>query len=174
MERETWRRSTRTLPGWRDGLLALLAATAWIALVLPPLDTPYWWDEADVYVPGAKWVAENDLVVTPGVFPDDYSRGHPILLYWLAGAAFRAFGTAPTVGHLVALPFAALALAFVYLLGTTLFGRSASMPQATQVSAVVFDDPSGLAPRMHVYAASAQPWDAIGGPLPAFPRMPQA
>jgi hypothetical protein len=58
--------------------------------------------------------------------------------------------------------------------GTTLFGRSASMPQATQVSAVVFDDPSGLAPRMHIYAASAQPWDAIGGPLPAFPRMPQA
>lgn len=130
MERETWRRSTRALPGWREGLLALLAALAWTALVLPPLDTPYWWDEADVYVPGAKWVAENDLVVTPGVFPDDYSRGHPILLYWLAGAAFRAFGTEPTVGHLVAFPFAAFALAFVYLLGATLFGRAAGFASA--------------------------------------------
>ncbi|MEM9071702.1 MAG: glycosyltransferase family 39 protein [Myxococcota bacterium] len=108
----------------RHFALALLAATAWVSLVRPgPLDLPYWWDEADVYVPGSKWVAENDLTVTPGVFPDDYSRGHPILLYWIAGAAFRAFGPEPTTGHLVVLPFTVLALVFTYLLGSALFDR---------------------------------------------------
>jgi len=108
----------------KDWLWALLLASAWVALVRPgPLDLPYWWDEADVYVPGSQWVAEHNLDVTPGVFPDDYSRGHPILLYLLAGAAFRAFGPEPTVGHLVVLPFTALALAFTYLLGAQLAGR---------------------------------------------------
>ncbi len=114
--------------GQRGATRALVAAlalsVAWVALVRPgPIDLPYWWDEADVYVPGSKWVAENDLVVTPGVFPDDYSRGHPVLLYAMAGAAFRAFGPEPATGHLVVLPFTVLALFFTYLLGATLFDR---------------------------------------------------
>lgn len=131
MEHETGQGPRRSLSGWPEAALAFLVATVWMALVRPgPLDTPYWWDEADVYVPGAKWVAEHDLVVTPGVFPDDYSRGHPILLYWLAGVAFRVFGPAPAVGHLVAFPFGVLALAFTYRLGATLFGRAAGLGSA--------------------------------------------
>ena len=116
---------------WRDWVWALVVSVAWVALIRPgPIDLPYWWDEADVYVPGAKWVAEHDLVVTPGVFPDDYSRGHPILLYWVAGAAFRAFGPEPAVGHLVVLPFTVLALMLTYLLGARLFGRRAGFAAA--------------------------------------------
>lgn len=131
MEYETRSRPRRSLSGWPETVLAFLVATVWMALVRPgPLDTPYWWDEADVYVPGAKWVAEHELVVTPGVFPDDYSRGHPILLYWLAGAAFRMFGPGPVVGHLVAFPFGVLALVFTYRLGGTLFGRAAGLASA--------------------------------------------
>ena len=45
----------------------------------------------------ARWVAEHGLDVTPGVFDDDYSRGHPPLFYLLAGAAFLLFGVSPTV-----------------------------------------------------------------------------
>ena len=101
-------------------------AIAWVAIVRPgPLDLPFWWDEADVYVPGAWWVAHHDLVITPGVFPDDWSRGHPPGLYWLAGIAFAAFGGTPTVAHLVVLPFTVTTLAFTYLLGARLFGRAA-------------------------------------------------
>jgi hypothetical protein len=58
--------------------------------------------------------------------------------------------------------------------GTTLFARNGGMPQTTQISAVSFDDPSGLGPRMHIYMASAQAWDRTDGVLPAFPRMPEA
>jgi len=111
--------------------LALLAATAWVALVRPgPLDLPFFWDEADVYVPGARWVAEHGLSVTPGVFPDDYSRGHPPLLYLLAGIAFHLFGATPTVGHLLVLPFTVLALAGTYLLGAWGFSRQVGLAAA--------------------------------------------
>jgi hypothetical protein len=58
--------------------------------------------------------------------------------------------------------------------GATLFGRNTGTPQLTQISAVSFDDPSGLGPRMHIYAESAQPWDPVDDGLPAFPRMPKA
>lgn len=116
---------------WRDWLAAFAVSMAWVALIRPgELDLPYWWDEADVYVPGSKWVAEHGLTVTPGIFPDDYSRGHPILLYWLAGVAFNALGPGPLVGHLVVLPFTVAALAFTYLLGAHVFGRRAGLAAA--------------------------------------------
>jgi len=68
--------------------------------------------------------------VTPGVFPDDYSRGHPPLLYLMAGAAFAVFGASPTVAHLLVLPFTVTALAATYLLGAQLFDRRAGAAAA--------------------------------------------
>jgi 4-amino-4-deoxy-L-arabinose transferase-like glycosyltransferase len=107
-----------------DYAIALAIAATWVAIVRPgPISLPYFWDEADVYVPGARWVAENGLDVTPGVFPDDYSRGHPPLFYLLAAAVFASLGSAPAVGHLVVLPFTALSIAGTYWLGACLFGR---------------------------------------------------
>ena len=112
--------------------LAFGLALLWALLVRAgPLDMPYFWDEADVYAPGAKWLAENGLDFRPGVFPDDYSRGHPPLMYVMAATAFRAFGPEPLVGHLVVLPFAALALAATYLLGMCLWGRRTGLAAAT-------------------------------------------
>lgn len=114
-----------------DLLASAVLATAWVAIVRPGgLDLPFFWDEADVYVPGSVWVAEHGLSVTPGVFPDDYSRGHPPLLYLIAGAAFAVFGASPTVGHLVVLPFTVAALVGTYLLGATLFDRRAGAAAA--------------------------------------------
>lgn len=116
---------------WRDAVGAGLLATIWFLLVRPGgFDLPFFWDEADVYVPGSRWVAEHGLNVTPGVFPDDYSRGHPPLLYLLAGAAFVAFGATPTVAHLLMLPFGVVALAATYGLGASLFGRRAGIAAA--------------------------------------------
>lgn len=120
----------------RDWLVAIAIAAVWVAVIRPgPLSLPYFWDEADVYVPGSLWVAEHGLNASPGVFPDDYSRGHPPLLYLLAGIAFRLFGSAPAVGHLVVLPFTALALSGTYLLGTATFGRRAGVGAALLLGA---------------------------------------
>jgi len=115
----------------RDVLASLALACAWVAVVRPGgLDLPFFWDEADVYVPGSVWVSQHGLNVTPGVFPDDYSRGHPPLLYLIAGAAFAAFGASPSVGHLLILPTAVAALVCTYLLGAQLFGRFAGASAA--------------------------------------------
>ena len=107
-----------------------------MTLVRPgPLSLPFFWDEADVYVPGARWLAEHGLDFRPGVFPDDWSRGHPPLLYFVSGAAFALFGATPVVGHLVVLPFAVLALVCTWLLGDTLFGRPAGAAAALLLGA---------------------------------------
>lgn len=57
--------------------------------------------------------------------------------------------------------------------GSRVFGGSSSMPGLAVIFATSLDDPSGFRPGMHVYAASAQPWDPIHDDLPAFPGMPQ-
>jgi len=43
----------------------------------------------------------------------------------------------------------------------------------TGIMAGSLDDPGALKPSMHVYTASAQPWDKIGDTLPRFPGMPE-
>lgn len=111
--------------------LALAVAAAWVALIRPgPPSLAYFWDEADVYVPGARWLVEHGLNVTPGVFDDDYSRGHPPLFYLLVAVAFRLFGHAPEVGHLAVLPFTVVALAGTYLLGAATFDRRVGLAAA--------------------------------------------
>ena len=68
--------------------MAFAAGLAWAMVVRPgALSLPYFWDEADVYAPGARWLADHDLNPTPGHFPDDWSRGHPPLLYLIAALA---------------------------------------------------------------------------------------
>jgi 4-amino-4-deoxy-L-arabinose transferase-like glycosyltransferase len=92
-----------------------------------PLSLPYFWDEADVYVAGARWLADHDMDPTPGHFPDDWSRGHPPLLYVLTSIAFRLAGPGPVVGHALMLPFAWLGLVATYGLARERHGRSVAI-----------------------------------------------
>lgn len=109
--------------GAREALGALALGALWAIVVRPgPLGLPYFWDEADVYAPGARWLADHDMDPTPGHFPDVWSRGHPPLLYVLGALAFRALGPGPALGHAITIPFTALALAASYVLGTELAG----------------------------------------------------
>jgi len=115
----------------REALGVFALGLAWALLVRPgPLSLPYFWDEADVYAPGAKWLADHDLDPTPGHFPDDWSRGHPQLLYVLAAFAFRLFGPGPAVGHALIVPFTALAIAATYVLGAERAGVHHGEPRA--------------------------------------------
>jgi len=114
--------------GSRELGIVSIVSIVWLLLVRAgPLSLPYFWDEADVYVAGARWLADHDMDPTPGHFPDDWSRGHPPLLYMLAAIAFRLSGPGPVVGHLLMLPFAALGLTCTYALGLERFGRAAAV-----------------------------------------------
>ncbi len=95
-----------------------LAALAWAYFVRPgPLSLPYFWDEGDVYAPGARWLAQHTFDIRPGHFPDDWSRGHPQLFYVWTAVFFRLFGDGPMCAHALMLPFTALALTATYVLG---------------------------------------------------------
>lgn len=119
----------------REIAIALGAATVWALVVRPgPLSLPYFWDEADVYAPGAKWLADHDLDPTPGHFPDDWSRGHPPLLYVVAALAFRLLGPGPAIGHALIVPFTALALALTYALAAERAGRVAGVIAAVALA----------------------------------------
>ena len=56
--------------------------------------------------------------------------------------------------------------------GAPLFTEAEAMPDAWIIRAAAFDDPARFVPQMHIYTASAQPWDVISDDLPAYPGMP--
>lgn len=63
MPEPTKARPRTSLSGW-DVLLSVASATAWVAIVRPgEIDLPFFWDEADVYVPGSVWLAAHPLLL---------------------------------------------------------------------------------------------------------------
>jgi 4-amino-4-deoxy-L-arabinose transferase-like glycosyltransferase len=139
-------------------------AIAWVAIFRPgPLSLPYFWDEADVYVPGARLIAESGFTYSPSELSDDYSRGHPPLFYLVAAVAFAAFGAAPAVGHLVVLPFTVLALVGTYLLGVRLWDRRVGAAAALLLGATPLFMSMGnmMLPEMALTAAAVWGFLAI-------------
>ncbi len=100
-----------------------MALLALVALRPASLATPYWWDAAAVYVPGAEWLNTHGFDASPGHFPSDLGRGHTPGFYLVLALAFRLFGTSPTTGHALVLGFSAAALTFTYALGVTWLDR---------------------------------------------------
>jgi hypothetical protein len=48
------------------------------------------------------------------------------------------------------------------------------MPDGRNLSAATLDDPRRFAPMMHIFTASAQPWDHLPPGATQFERMPMA
>lgn len=64
--------------------------------------------------------------------------------------------------------------AFCGACGSTLWGWSSAVPEGRNVSAATLDEPDRFTPMAHVFAASAQPWDALPAGVPRFEKMPPA
>jgi hypothetical protein len=64
--------------------------------------------------------------------------------------------------------------AFCGACGSLLWGWNTAMPEIRNLSAACLDDPSRFTPLVHVFTASAQPWDQVPPGLPQFERMPPA
>ena len=65
-------------------IILILATIAFIIFKIPHLSMPYCWDEAWVYGPAVRMMAENGLGLLPDALPVHYSRGHPLLFHFLA------------------------------------------------------------------------------------------
>jgi hypothetical protein len=98
--------------------LALAALGAvFVAVKLPVLNLPFYWDEQAYVLPSA-WLAREGLVhVLPGLHPPAQFFGHPPLLYLLLGAQFAAFGETRWIPHLLVLGFALCAIAGTFAIG---------------------------------------------------------
>lgn len=56
--------------------------------------------------------------------------------------------------------------------GSSLFGRTAAMPDLTAIRAGSLDDPSSYHPQVDIYTSRAAPWDFMDPQIPRFPEMP--
>ena len=53
---------------------------------------PFFWDEAWVYAPALKSMAQTGPSLLPGSISTDLSRGHPLLFHFLGGVWIKIFG----------------------------------------------------------------------------------
>jgi hypothetical protein len=56
--------------------------------------------------------------------------------------------------------------------GSPVFTEAEILPDMVILRITSLDDPSQVAPSMHIYCESAQPWDIPDDDLPKFGRMP--
>ena len=96
--------------------LALLGAV-FVAVKLPVLDLPFYWDEQAYVLPSASLAREGLVHVLPGLHPPAQFFGHPPLLYLLLGAQFAAFGETRWIPHALVLGFALSAIAGTFAIG---------------------------------------------------------
>lgn len=71
----------------------------WILIRAQYLDMAYYWDEAWVYVPGIQHMAETGPSLLPDAIPEYYSRGHPLLFYFLGSIWIKIFGSSYVAFH---------------------------------------------------------------------------
>jgi hypothetical protein len=71
----------------------------WIIIRAQYIDMAYYWDEAWVYVPGIRHMADAGPSLLPDAIPEYYSRGHPLLFYFLGSIWIKIFGTSYIAFH---------------------------------------------------------------------------
>lgn len=103
----------------------LILCLVFLVLKSSIIFAPIHWDAASYVVPSGVWYRDNSLFT---VAQPDY--GHPPLLFWLLGIAYRIFGTSVLVPHLINMVFGLLALIFTYECTQMLYNRKAAIISA--------------------------------------------
>lgn len=81
----------------------------WDALFLP-----YFWDEAWVYMPAIRTMAEKGPSILPGSIEADLYTGHPLFFYFMASAWIKFWGYSNFVAHSLPLLIAITLLCSMY------------------------------------------------------------
>jgi 4-amino-4-deoxy-L-arabinose transferase-like glycosyltransferase len=83
---------------------------------------PYFWDELGVYVPGALHMKDGGTIgLLPANLEPEYSRGHPLLFYFVTASFFQVFGDSLFMGHLFALLCGCVTLFIFYRFSKAIF-----------------------------------------------------
>jgi len=88
-----------------------------IIFKIPYLPVPYFWDEAWSYSLGIRAMYEGGIGLLPSSLSAHYSKGHPLLFYFLGAAWMKIFGTSYVAAHTFSLLVSvATQLVFFYLI----------------------------------------------------------
>jgi len=84
-----------------------------IIFQFPYLSLGHYWDEAWVYAPALRAMAEGIPSIWPDAISLDLSRGHPLLFQFLGGVWCKVFGTSNASLHCFALSISATLLIMI-------------------------------------------------------------
>ncbi len=94
--------------------LFLLLIAAFVLFKREALTLPFFWDEAWVYMPAIRTMAEQGPSIIPGSIAADLHTGHPLLFYFLASTWIKFWGYSLPVAHSFPLLISACLLISMY------------------------------------------------------------
>jgi len=84
----------------RNFWILIIAIVAFVVFKWEALGLPFFWDEAWVYMPAIRTMAEVGPSVMPGSIEAELYTGHPLLFYFLASSWVKVFGYSLFKAHL--------------------------------------------------------------------------
>ena len=72
---------------------------AFVLLKLEALTLPFFWDEAWVYLPAIRTMAEQGPSIMPGSIDADLYTGHPLLFYFMSSTWIKMWGYSLPIAH---------------------------------------------------------------------------
>lgn len=91
----------------------VILCIVFVCIKIPSLKLPFFWDEAWVYAPGIKAMAEKGISLLPSGLSDSFSRGHPLLFFFTGAIWIKFFGASCFSIHSFALT---ISIAFIFSL----------------------------------------------------------
>lgn len=116
-------------------LITLVGIIAFIIFRIPDLTLPYFWDELGVYSGGVFYLLDNGLNIFSEDIPLKYSRGHPLLFFFLHAVILKVFGAKLIVSHITSLLITVCTVWMVFHFGKVHFSRSVGMVAALTLMA---------------------------------------
>lgn len=121
-------------------VLAILVI-GFIALKWNALFLPFFWDEAWVYMPAIRTMAEQGPSIMPGSIDADLYTGHPLLFYFMASSWIKLWGYSHFVAHSLPMLISVALLLSMYFIN---FKWSKSANQALLASMLLAIQPNFL------------------------------
>lgn len=101
--------------------ILLLVLGIFIAIKIPHLFYPYYWDESWPYATAVNALFEHGISLMPNAIDDNISRGHPLFFHVIAAVWMNIFGGSHVAMHSFALLISLAFLVVVYEAGLRLF-----------------------------------------------------